>query len=176
MHEVELQIGDHIESVDGLGVPHRAGLIRKCGDSCSRRALRCEPSNSRCRRDRGAASPMGSAGIGVVSRPGIRMCRSLCRSPVAAKEKFVGRFGDRGVIKGMDSNNPMPDRGGVWPLRSAMEPYVSRYELARLMGISVATVDRMVAEGMPSVTWGRRTRRFRPSAAIDWAAERGRAA
>jgi phage terminase Nu1 subunit (DNA packaging protein) len=53
---------------------------------------------------------------------------------------------------------------------------VSRYELARLMGVSVATVDRMVAEGMPSVTWGRRTRRFRPSVAIGWAAERGRAA
>jgi len=53
---------------------------------------------------------------------------------------------------------------------------VSRYELARLMGVSVATVDRMVAEGMPSVTWGRRTRRFRPSVAIAWAAERGRAA
>ncbi len=76
----------------------------------------------------------------------------------------------------MDSNNPMPDRGGVWPLRSAAEPYVSRFELARLMGVSVATVDRMVADGMPSVTWGRRTRRFRPSAAIGWATERGRAA
>ncbi len=64
----------------------------------------------------------------------------------------------------------------MWPSSSAVEPYVSRYELARLMGVSVATVDRMVAEGMPSVTWGRRTRRFRPSVAIDWAAERGRAA
>jgi hypothetical protein len=28
------------------------------------------------------------------------------------------------------------------------------------MGVSLATVDRMVAEGMPSVTWGRRIRRF----------------
>jgi len=37
------------------------------------------------------------------------------------------------------------------------------------MGVSLATLDRMVAEGMPSVTWGRRTRRFRPSAAIAWA-------
>ena len=56
------------------------------------------------------------------------------------------------------------------------ERYVSRVELAAIMGVSLATVDRMVAEGMPSVTWGRRTRRFRPSVAIDWAAERGRAA
>lgn len=53
------------------------------------------------------------------------------------------------------------------------ERYVARAELARIMGVSVATVDRMVAEGMPSVTWGRRTRRFKPSTAIDWATERG---
>ena len=59
---------------------------------------------------------------------------------------------------------------------SSAERYVSRYQLAGLMGVSVATVDRMVVEGMPSVTWGRRTRRFRPSVAIGWAAERGRAA
>jgi phage terminase Nu1 subunit (DNA packaging protein) len=76
----------------------------------------------------------------------------------------------------MGSKNPSFDRAGVWPSSSVVEPYVSRYELARLMGVSVATVDRMVAEGMPSVTWGRRTRRFRPSVAIDWATERGRAA
>jgi phage terminase Nu1 subunit (DNA packaging protein) len=44
------------------------------------------------------------------------------------------------------------------------------------MGVSVATVDRLVTEGMPSVTWGRRTRRFRASAAIAWAAERRRVA
>jgi hypothetical protein len=44
----------------------------------------------------------------------------------------------------------------------AVERYVSRAELAAIMGVSLATVDRMVAEGMPSVTWGRRTRRFRP--------------
>jgi hypothetical protein len=58
----------------------------------------------------------------------------------------------------------------------SVEPFVSRRQLALLMGVSIATVDRMVAEGMPSVTWGRRTRRFRPSIAIAWGAERGRAA
>jgi predicted DNA-binding transcriptional regulator AlpA len=56
------------------------------------------------------------------------------------------------------------------------ERFVSRAEMAAIMGVSLATIDRMVAEGMPSVTWGRRTRRFRSSVAIDWAAERGRAA
>lgn len=56
------------------------------------------------------------------------------------------------------------------------ERYVDRRELAALMGVSVATVDRLVKEGMPSVTWGRRTRRFRPSVAIAWARSRSMAA
>ncbi len=54
------------------------------------------------------------------------------------------------------------------------ERYVSRRELAALMGVSLGTVDRLVADGMPSVTWGRRTRRFRASVAIAWAADRDR--
>ena len=49
------------------------------------------------------------------------------------------------------------------------ERYVTRQELANHMGVSVATIDRMVAGGMPSVTWGRRTRRFRMSVAVQWA-------
>lgn len=78
----------------------------------------------------------------------------------------------------MDSTKPTPISAPArtWLSPKPIEPYVSRCELARLMGVSVATVDRMVADGMPSVTWGRRTRRFRPSVAIAWAAERGRAA
>jgi hypothetical protein len=43
-----------------------------------------------------------------------------------------------------------------------------------MMGVSIDTVDRLVADGMPSVTWGRRTRRFRPSIAIAWAAAQQR--
>jgi phage terminase Nu1 subunit (DNA packaging protein) len=69
------------------------------------------------------------------------------------------------------SKNGQGQRGLV-----VAERYVSRAELATLMGVSLATVDRLVAEGMPSVTWGRRTRRFRVSVAISWASERGRAA
>lgn len=53
-----------------------------------------------------------------------------------------------------------------------VERYVTREQLAELMGISVKTVDRLVHEGMPSVTWGKRTRRFRPSIAIQWARAR----
>jgi len=55
------------------------------------------------------------------------------------------------------------------PATPAPEAYVDRATLARLMGVSVATIDRMVAAGMPSETWGRRTRRFRPSVAMAWA-------
>ncbi len=53
---------------------------------------------------------------------------------------------------------------------SGPERYVTRRELAVLMGVSIDTVDRLVSDGMPSVTWGRRTRRFRPSVALAWAA------
>lgn len=56
------------------------------------------------------------------------------------------------------------------------ERYVTRLELARLMGVSVKTVDRMVLEGMPSETWGLRSRRFLPSRALAWARTRGRSA
>jgi predicted DNA-binding transcriptional regulator AlpA len=56
------------------------------------------------------------------------------------------------------------------------ERYVDRREIALILGVSVATVDRMVADGMPSETWGRRTRRFRPSIALAWASSRSIAA
>lgn len=47
------------------------------------------------------------------------------------------------------------------------EAYVNRVEMARRLGISDRTLDRMVRRNeVPSVTWGRRTRRFLPSAVI----------
>jgi phage terminase Nu1 subunit (DNA packaging protein) len=49
------------------------------------------------------------------------------------------------------------------------EEYVDRKALARMMGVSVRTVDRLVAQGMPSETWGRNVRRFKPSVALAWA-------
>ena len=74
----------------------------------------------------------------------------------------------------MSHQNLYRSRTGTAPRE--VECFVSRLELARIMGVSVATVDRMVGDGMPSVTWGRRTRRFRPSEALSWASERERAA
>lgn len=56
----------------------------------------------------------------------------------------------------------------------ASERYVTREQLADVMGVSVSTVDRWVSEGMPSETWGLRARRFLPSQAIAWARERAR--
>jgi phage terminase Nu1 subunit (DNA packaging protein) len=49
------------------------------------------------------------------------------------------------------------------------ERYVSRRELAELMGVSVDCVDYFVRLGMPSETWGLRRRVFRASAALAWA-------
>ena len=72
-------------------------------------------------------------------------------------------------FKGMES---YPYSSGETLPGQSPERYVGRRELAEIMGLSLATVDRMVGEDMPSVTWGRRTRRFRPSAAISWASER----
>jgi phage terminase Nu1 subunit (DNA packaging protein) len=53
------------------------------------------------------------------------------------------------------------------------ERFVDRRAMAELMGVSVNTIDRLRREGMPSVTWGLRTRRFRPSEALEWARQRG---
>lgn len=52
------------------------------------------------------------------------------------------------------------------------ERYVTRKQLAEIMGVSLDTIDRMVREGMPSETWGMRARRFKPSVALAWARTR----
>jgi phage terminase Nu1 subunit (DNA packaging protein) len=54
------------------------------------------------------------------------------------------------------------------------EKLVTREELAELMRVSVATVDRMRRAGMPHVTWGRRLVRFRVREAISWAEQQQR--
>jgi hypothetical protein len=49
---------------------------------------------------------------------------------------------------------------------------VTRDELARILRVSVSTIDRMHRDGMPAVTWGRRLVRFRLSQALAWAEQR----
>jgi predicted DNA-binding transcriptional regulator YafY len=56
---------------------------------------------------------------------------------------------------------------------ATMERYVTAGELARQMGVSLRTVRRMTAAGMPSETWGMgHTRRYLPSQAMAWASAR----
>jgi phage terminase Nu1 subunit (DNA packaging protein) len=51
-----------------------------------------------------------------------------------------------------------------------VERYVDARELALIMGVSVRTIGRMTAAGMPSETWGMgRTRRYLATEAIAWA-------
>jgi phage terminase Nu1 subunit (DNA packaging protein) len=53
------------------------------------------------------------------------------------------------------------------------ERYVTARELARIMGVSTRTIERMTRDGMPSETWGMgRMRRYLPSQAMDWASGR----
>ena len=62
----------------------------------------------------------------------------------------------------------MPRSGEV-----ASERYVDAHELGELMAISIRTVRRMTAEGMPSESWGMsRCRRYLPSQAMAWARAR----
>lgn len=53
------------------------------------------------------------------------------------------------------------------------EPYVTRRQLADAMGVSLRTIDTFIAEGIPSETWGIRSRRFQLSRALAWARARG---
>lgn len=55
------------------------------------------------------------------------------------------------------------------PLPSRLpEPYVTRRELAATFAISDSTIDRMVREGCPCVTMGKRIKRFRISDVEAW--------
>lgn len=60
--------------------------------------------------------------------------------------------------------------------RRGPERYVGRREMAEILGVGLTTLDRFVSEGMPSETWGIRTRRFLPSEAKRWARDRAQEA
>jgi excisionase family DNA binding protein len=50
----------------------------------------------------------------------------------------------------------------------APEPFLDRREMAALLGVHPATLDRMRQRGCPSYRWGRRTVRFRASEVTEW--------
>jgi phage terminase Nu1 subunit (DNA packaging protein) len=53
------------------------------------------------------------------------------------------------------------------------ERWITNRELAELMGVSLSTIKRWTAGGMPSETWGMaRTRRYLASACVNWARSR----
>jgi hypothetical protein len=61
-------------------------------------------------------------------------------------------------------------------LRAVPDELLTRQELAAVMRSSVSTVDRMKADGMPFVPWGRRGVRFRLRDALAFAEQYERAA
>jgi predicted DNA-binding transcriptional regulator AlpA len=52
------------------------------------------------------------------------------------------------------------------------EAYVTREQLAVILGVSLSTIDRMRARGMPYRVFGRRAVRFRLSEVLAWPEER----
>lgn len=56
------------------------------------------------------------------------------------------------------------------------ERYLSRRELADRLGIGLKSVDKLVNEGLPSHTWGLRTRKFLWSEVRRWLDGRDRKA
>ena len=69
----------------------------------------------------------------------------------------------------------MSERLAATQVPAPAERYVRARELADLMGVSTKTIERFVALGMPSESWGMsRTRRYLPSQCIAWAQARDR--
>jgi len=52
--------------------------------------------------------------------------------------------------------------------REAPERFLDRREMAALLGVHPATLDRMRRRGCPSYRWGRRTVRFLASEVTAW--------
>lgn len=56
----------------------------------------------------------------------------------------------------------------VTAIRVEPELYLTRRQLADRLGCGLSTIDKFVRLGMPSYTWGIRTRRFRLSECERW--------
>jgi phage terminase Nu1 subunit (DNA packaging protein) len=59
----------------------------------------------------------------------------------------------------------------VFGPRAVPDELLTRAELAAAMKCSVDTIDRMKADGMPYVPWGRRGVRYRFRETLAWARE-----
>lgn len=79
------------------------------------------------------------------------------------------------TVHGVPDRNPEPGVTQL-PARREPEPWLTRAELAQALHLHVTTIDRLVKEGMPSETWGLRSRRFLLSRVEAWLRERGRLA
>jgi phage terminase Nu1 subunit (DNA packaging protein) len=60
----------------------------------------------------------------------------------------------------------------VSELRVIADELVDRKEMAKILRVSVPTLDRMRRAGMPCHRWGRRLVRFRVRECIAWAEQR----
>jgi phage terminase Nu1 subunit (DNA packaging protein) len=61
-------------------------------------------------------------------------------------------------------------------LRSVPAELISREELASRMGVCTKTVERMTADGMPTIRWGRKLVRYDVDAAMAWLVGQDKAA
>jgi hypothetical protein len=65
----------------------------------------------------------------------------------------------------------VPD-GNLIQFQGTGERYLGRRELADRLGIGLTSLDKLVSEGLPSHTWGLRTRKFLWSEAQRWLRDR----
>ena len=71
-----------------------------------------------------------------------------------------------------------PQSSNVVPLHppTGPEPWMSKARVAAHMGVSVRTITRWMAEGLPHETWGLSTPKFQASVVVRWASQRARRA
>lgn len=58
--------------------------------------------------------------------------------------------------------------GQLLHIQGGGERYISRRELADRLGVGLRSVDKLVKQGLPSHTWGLRTRKFLWSEVQRW--------
>ena len=131
-------------------------------------AKRQDESGPRERRARHARppSPLLSSTVAVT--------RGLARRGKGDRRPSVGRLGavPGGVFRAVVREAVRAELTDGTTVSTAA-PLVDRHELARLLGVSAATITRMTAEGMPHVFAGA-SPRYAPEEVRAWLATRGR--